>query len=326
MVTKSHKYDVPYRTAATMHNDIGSKRRQESILISLRVVYRQISNSSFSHIVLMLIVFSSAVTFAVTIASQYAIADTSVNNSGVTPQTDNDSVNTSPSATSDSSAANDQSSNSQQTTANDATPTPETSSANDPSSNQNPTPTPVNGWYNFGDLTTERWYQNGEMVVSQLFTDPNTGNRYYAEIDGSIAHDIDVTVPFEKDQITIRLAHDGHMITGFSAQDSNTYYFDPSTGAMVHGERNIDGNWYYFDANTGAMARGIVHVSSNGGKWVYYDIVTGIMAHGERYINYAPNLTGWYYFDQWTGKMAHGRLWVGRSWRYYHNVTGIRVY
>ena len=174
---------------------------------------------------------------------------------------------------------------------------------------------PANGWAHFGDLNSERWYQNGSMAVSTVFTDPSTGNRYYANSDGSIAHDVDTSVQYNGSAIIIRLASDGHMVTGFDQRDGATYYFNPDNGAMVHGEQYITSDknrigWYYFSPDNGRMAYGMQYLPSNGGKWVYYDATTGIMAHGERYVNYDRSHTGWYYFDQWTGKMAHGNVYV----------------
>ena len=174
---------------------------------------------------------------------------------------------------------------------------------------------PANGWVHFGDLNSERWYQNGSMAVSTVFTDPSTGNRYYANSDGSIAHDVDTSVQYNGSAIIIRRASDGHMVTGFDQKDGATYYFKPDNGAMVHGEQYITSDknrigWYYFSPDNGKMAHGMQYLPSNGGKWVYYDATTGIMAHGERYVNYDRSHTGWYYFDQWTGKMAHGNVYV----------------
>ena len=187
--------------------------------------------------------------------------------------------------------------------------------------NQSPTPTdptlspPTNGWSNFGNIETERWYANGTMVTSQEFTDPATGQRYYANTDGSIAHDVDMQLPSNGTTITVRFAHDGHLVTGMDCKDGAWYFFNLEDGSMAYGERYINYDkehtgWYYFDPYTGKMAHGMTHLQSNGGKWVYYDATTGIMAHGERYINYDKEHTGWYYFDPYTGKMAHGNVYI----------------
>ncbi|MCI5862242.1 C40 family peptidase [Bifidobacterium boum] len=173
----------------------------------------------------------------------------------------------------------------------------------------------ANGWSNFGNIETERWYANGTMVTSQEFTDPATGQRYYANTDGSIAHDVDMQLPSNGTTITVRFAHDGHLVTGMDCKDGAWYFFNLEDGSMAYGERYINYDkehtgWYYFDPYTGKMAHGMTHLQSNGGKWVYYDATTGIMAHGERYINYDKEHTGWYYFDPYTGKMAHGNVYI----------------
>ena len=145
--------------------------------------------------------------------------------------------------------------------------------------NQSPTPTdptlspPTNGWSNFGNIETERWYANGTMVTSQEFTDPATGQRYYANTDGSIAHDVDMQLPSNGTTITVRFAHDGHLVTGMDCKDGAWYFFNLEDGSMAYGERYINYDkehtgWYYFDPYTGKMAHGNVYIP-HWGKWCW---------------------------------------------------------
>ena len=155
------------------------------------------------------------------------------------------------------------------------------------------------GWHPYGDISERRWYDNGVMAQSKEFYDPGSQAWYWADADGSIAHDKDVYQPGK----WVRYDYEGHMIKG---------------------EDFRYGGWYYFDLTTGAMTHGTAFIPSNGGKWVYYDWTTGQMAHGERYLNYDSSHTGWYYFDPATGAMFHGDTFVrsnGGKWVRYDRTT-----
>lgn len=163
------------------------------------------------------------------------------------------------------------------------------------------------GWRNGNDPDARRWYDNGVMATSKEFFDPGSQSWYWADADGSIAHDKDV---FQRSNggKWVRYNHSGHMIKGEDFRYSG---------------------WYLFNNLTGAMLKGMQHVGSNGGKWVYYDKITGKMAHGEQYVNYDAAHTGWYLFDNNTGAMFHGDTFVrsnGGKWVRYDRTTGKMVY
>ena len=212
----------------------------------------------------------------------------------------------------------------------------------------------LTGWSNGDDLDTRRWYDNGVMARSKEFYDPGSAAWYWADADGSIAHDKDVYQPSSGGK-WVRYDHDGHMIKGEDYRYGGWYYFDQTTGAMAKGVRYVSSNggkwvyydwttgkmahgeaylsydrehtgWYYFDQITGAMFKGVRYVPSNGGKWVYYDWTTGKMAHGEAYLSYDAEHTGWYCFDQTTGAMIKGWRTLADGRRvYYDDVSGKMV-
>ncbi|MCI1649333.1 excalibur calcium-binding domain-containing protein [Bifidobacterium tibiigranuli] len=163
------------------------------------------------------------------------------------------------------------------------------------------------GWVHSDSLSARRWCEQGTVASSKEFFDPGSNAWYWADSDGSIAHDKDV-YQWSNGGKWVRYDHNGY---------------------MVKGENYKNGGWYFFDLTTGAMFKGIHYVGVNGGKWVYYDWTTGKMAHGEQFVNYDAAHTGWYLFDTYTGAMFHGDTFVrsnGGKWVRYDSVTGKMVH
>lgn len=176
-----------------------------------------------------------------------------------------------------------------------------------PATYRNNSSNELNGWVNENDLDARRWYDQGTMARSKEFYDPGSQSWYWADADGSIAHDKDV----------------------FQSSNGGKWVRYDYQGQMIKGEDYRYGSWYFFDLTTGAMAKGTHHIGSNGGKWVYYDWVTGKMVHGEHYINYDATHTGWYLFDNHTGAMFHGDTFIRSNdgkWVRYDRVSGKMVH
>ena len=51
----------------------------------------------------------------------------------------------------------------------------------------------------------------------------------------------------------VRYDENGHMVKGWSKNDSGTYYFDLTYGTMAKGTVQIEGSWYTFDSVTGML-------------------------------------------------------------------------
>ena len=179
---------------------------------------------------------------------------------------------------------------------------------------------PVDGWQGEGDSL--RWYEDGVMVTSDFFEDPATGERYWAEADGTIARSRELWDTqtgawywFGEDGT---MARDEDVVIPSSGK---LVRYD-ADGHMVKGEDYRNGGWYYFDLTTGAMQKGFSYISEFD-KWCYYDRATGKMCYGEQYID-----GGWYYLDPMTGAVSYGMTWIPTSgkWVYYDRTTGRMCY
>lgn len=156
------------------------------------------------------------------------------------------------------------------------------------------------------------WYENGCYVkghafyVSDEYDAPGLekGYWYWADDDGTIAHDKDTYIPNDENNRVegggkwVRVRSDYTMVKG---EDYRTSIDDGKW------------HWWFFDETTGEMLKNFVYVGSNGGKWVYYDDVYGWMVYGEQYRQTKDNPSAgyhWYYFDDYTGATTHGFKWV----------------
>lgn len=186
---------------------------------------------------------------------------------------------------------------------------------------------PRDGWgtTSSGDRV---WYVDGEIARSQRFTDPATGETYYAKANGTIAEDEEY---YDAASDAWYYAdEDGHAITDqdFYIEDlDKTVHYD-ERGRMVKGElysyfpEDNAYHWRYFHPVTGALQTGFSYVVEQD-KWCYYDPDTAWMVYDEQYID-----GGWYYFDPCTGAMDYEFAYLPKQdkWVYYDPITGRMVY
>ena len=124
------------------------------------------------------------------------------------------------------------------------------------------------------------WYENGERrgvygdprnivyigrekEIGQEIYDPESDGWYWlqAEYDGAAARNKEIWLPYvNPDEVPgssngkwVRYDGFGKRIAGWYTNNSGTYYYDLTTGAMFTGEHEIDGVTYYFDETTGAL-------------------------------------------------------------------------
>ncbi len=64
----------------------------------------------------------------------------------------------------------------------------------------------------------------------------------------------------------VRYDENGHMIKGWSTNESGTYFFDYTYGTMAKGYATIDGKEYYFNEGTGVLERELGEVPEMGWK------------------------------------------------------------
>ena len=186
--------------------------------------------------------------------------------------------------------------------------------------------TTTSGWGNEGGYRV--WYVNGQVARNLKFTDPKTGNSYWAKSSGLIAENEEYYDPVSN--AWYYAGKDGVTITDqdFYLKDQDkTVHYDEK-GRMVKGEVYSyfpeDGayHWRYFHPVTGALQTGFSYVVEQN-KWCYYDPETAWMVYGEQFID-----GGWYYFDPYTGAMDYDFAYLPKAnkWVYYDPVTGRMVY
>lgn len=172
------------------------------------------------------------------------------------------------------------------------------------------------------------WYVDGEVARNLKFTDPATGDSYWAKSSGAIAEDEEYYDPVSN--AWYYAGEDGVTITDcdFYIEDlDKTVHYD-ERGRMVKGEvysyfpEDRSYHWRYFHPVTGELQTGFSYVVEHD-KWCYYDPETAWMVYGEQYID-----GGWYYFDPATGAMDKDFAYLPESnkWVYYDPITGRMVY
>lgn len=185
------------------------------------------------------------------------------------------------------------------------------------------------------DGASVRWLDSGVVAKSKQVYDPASDSWYWFEQDGNMAVNKDAWIPGEKKWC--HYDENGKMVKGLYESARGTYFFDLTTGKMIHGETYLNLNqsrngWFHFDDVTGIMdVDKDVYVRSNGGKWVRYD-KNGVMVKGEDYRkSKSDGRMHWWYFDETTGAMAKGFTTLstgngGTKTVYYDQTMGWMLY
>lgn len=192
----------------------------------------------------------------------------------------------------------------------------------------------INGkWYKFDDrgymmtgwqLIWERNESRWGIIKNWSYFDPVNGDKkfgwqnidgkwYYLTRDGALMGE-----QYMDGKSYYFDSVNADMKTGWISKqensDTNWYYYDPVSGALVKGWQNIDGKWYYFQHSALKGSQNL------DGKNYYFDPVNCDMQTGWVTIQEASGLKR-YYYDLESGEQLSGWQEIDGK-RYYFGMYG----
>lgn len=132
---------------------------------------------------------------------------------------------------------------------------------------------------------------------------------------------INLTVILFQNPMIVYAAEKDGLYTDISyewSSDGQSYY---ENGKKVTGQKYIDGYWYYFDDSTGKMVHGFKYIAAQK-KTVWYGLETGHMLYGQQRLN-----GYWYYLNEVTGAVTYGWKYIKEQDKtVYYDKDGHMVY